>query len=60
MPCPLLPEEEQSLVEFYRRLESKQCKQEILISITAMIHAQEALKADYDLADQPAQEEANV
>jgi hypothetical protein len=49
-----ITEEEKGLIEFFRKLESKKCKDDILLCADSMFRAQEATKAEYGLVGRDA------
>jgi hypothetical protein len=49
-----MTDKEKKFLELYRALESKACKEDLIRQASAMVLAQEALKADYELAERDA------
>jgi hypothetical protein len=47
-----MTEQEQKIIEIYRKLENQKSKDDLLFQAETMVRAQEALKADYGLDDQ--------
>jgi hypothetical protein len=49
-----MTDNEKKFLALYRALESKACKEDLIRQANAMVLAQEALKADYGLAERDA------